>query len=620
MYSFGFDTETFNGYAKLLCCSNKKFIESNNTYDYIDFLYKNGSFSSQNFFYNLGYDFVSIMKEFFIHNKELTYIYNKQKNIDLKIKRLEALDKDITEDELILLNKLRLSFNIQKAQFHIKEYTISVIGNKSFSIKKNNSKLRISFYDIAGFYIAKSGFITLEKAVSLYLNLHKNADELKISPERIGTEENYYENNRDNIIKYCKKDADLTNKLFINLFNVLLLLNLPIPKKWYSKGSLTKVLLNSKPSINKELKAYKELAREIKKYAKNAFHGGLFKINYVGNFKDVYNLDINSAYPTMIKKLHTLRKCKIIDLNNKYFSSCFYKFYLIKCKANPLFITKINNNVKYVYSKRNLDYYITEYDKEILDLYKIKYKIISGLGIITKENKVFDKIVLNLYESKKQAKEKFGKNSYQYILIKTIANSLYGITAEQHPLQSKFTNFIFASYITAYCRNYINKLAFKIQSVGGKILTFETDGLVYQLQDPKMKQYLTSISGPELGQINIQSLKEITIFENGIQQLIDNNNNITNKTRGFQDLNLELLRKYDHITYLTKHKHIKKLNSSIIQKKLEYLNIITEEEKEFTPINVLLVKYKNDEVIQKLLYSSLKDYFIHNYKLTYDTI
>ncbi len=617
---YGFDTETYEGYAKLLSCSNGTYIESSYSYDYIDFLYKTCSFTSYNIWYNLGFDFGAIMKEFFVNNVELLKEYNIHKRLLLKIQRLEQ-NNNRTDLENENLSKLKLIYKKNKTKFHIKEYIITRIGDKSFSIQRLDNKRLISFFDVASFYAIKSKRISLDEASKKYLNETKNADELKISAMKIGTIKNYYEENRINIIKYCKKDAYLTYRLFILLLNAIHDLNMNVPEKFFSKASITKALLKHSKIIVNDIKAYDSMSQIVKSYAKNSFHGGLFKINYVGNFKDdVYNLDINSAYPTFIKKINGLSNSKICFYKSKYFKDCFYKFYKIECKANPLFASKLNGMLKYVYTNDKMIFYINELDKKTLDLYKIDYTIIEGIGILTTKNRIYKKIVDNLYNKKKDIKVKYGKNSFQYMLVKTIANSLYGITAEQHPIQSKFTNFIYASYITSYCRNYINGLIYKIESAGGLVLTIETDGIIYKLKDKKTIAFLNLKVSKELGDIEIEPLKEITIFENGIQQQITMDNKIINKTRGFQDLDLELLRNNNNIFYETNKKVVKKVDSCIIQQRITDLNLFLSEIKIFCPYQVLLYKYKNDEVLQELQNISLNEYFTKNFKLSYNIL
>ncbi len=618
---FGFDTETYEGYAKILASSDKTSIESTKSVDYIAFLYKKCSFTSLNGWYNLGYDFSAIMKQFFEDNKEVMNEYKKNKRLNIKIQRLEQIP-DKTEEENELLGKLRLKYNNTKIKFYVGDYIVSRVGDKSFSIRHISSKRCISFYDVASFFAINSKFISLEQAVSLYLNKHKNAEELKIDASKIGSEEGYYEAYREKIIKYCINDASLTRELFILILKAIYDLGLPAPNKFFSKASITKNVLNNTPSILQDITGYdKNIPAIVKKYAQNSFRGGLFKLNYAGNFnEDVYNLDINSAYPTFIKKINGLTNCKILYYGDKDFKKCFYKFYKIKCKANPLFPTKIKGVLKYVYSEKELIYPINGIDKETIDLYKLKYKIIDGYGILTTDNRIYEKIVNNLFNKKKEIKVKYGKKSFQYMLVKTIANSLYGITAEQHPVQSKFTNFIYASYITSYCRREINKLAYLIEENKGKIISYETDGLIYQLSDHKTINKLNLMVSQELGDIGIERIKEITLFENGIQQQITLDNKIINKTRGFQHLDLELLRKVETITYITKKKVVKKLDSCIIQYKLEDLNKFVDEIKVFNPYRVLSIKYKNDKTLQSLLETPLKDYFLNNFKLNYDTI
>ncbi len=618
---YGFDTETFNGRAKILCSSDKTSIESTKSIDYIAFLYNKCNFTSLNVWYNLGFDFSAIMKQFFEDNKEVMNEYKKHKRLNIKIQRMEQIP-DITEKENELLSKLRLKYDNTKIKFYVGDYIVSRVGDKSFSIRHISSKRCISFYDVASFFAINSKFISLDEASKIYLHKHKNAEELKIDASKIGEEKGYYEAHREKITKYCINDASLTRELFILILKAIDDLELPAPNKFFSKASITKAVLNNTTSIKNDISEYdKNVPAIVKKYAKNAFHGGLFKLNYVGNFnEDVYNLDINSAYPTFIKQINGLANCKMLFYGDKDFNKCFYKFYKIKCKADPLFPTKIKGVLKYVYSEKELIYSITGIDKETMDLYKLKYKIIDGYGVLTTGNTIYRKIVDSLYTKKKEIKVKFGKKSFQYMLVKTIANSLYGITAEQHPVQSKFTNFIYASYTTSFCRREVNKLAYLIENNNGRVLTFETDGLIYQLSDQKIINKLNLKVSKELGDIGIERIKEITIFENGIQQQITLDNKIINKTRGFQQLDLELMRKVETITYNTLKKVVKKLDSCIIQYKLEDLNKFVEDSKDFNPYRVLSMKYKNDKTIQQLLETPLKDYFLSSYKLTYDTI
>ncbi len=618
---YGFDTETFNGRAKILCSSDKTSIESTKSIDYIAFLYNKCSFTSLNVWYNLGFDFSAIMKQFFEDNKEVMNEYKKHKRLNIKIQRLEQ-NTDKTEEENELLGKLRLKYDNTKIKFYVGDYIVSRVGDKSFSIRHISSKRCVSFYDVASFFAINSKFISLEQASKLYLHKHKNAEELQIDASKIGEEKGYYEAHREKIIKYCINDASLTRELFILILKAIYDLGLPAPNKFFSKASITKNVLNNTPSILQDITGYdKNVPAIVKKYAKNAFHGGLFKLNYAGNFnEDVYNLDINSAYPTFIKKINGLTNCKILYYGDKDFNKCFYKFYKIKCKANPLFPTKIKGVLKYVYSEKELIYSITGIDKETMDLYKLKYKIIDGYGVLTTGNTIYRKIVDSLYTKKKEIKVKFGKKSFQYMLVKTIANSLYGITAEQHPLQTKFTNFIYASYITSYCRREINKIAYIVKNNNGKVISYETDGLIYQLFDPKTINKLNLMVSKELGDVEIDKLKSITLFENGIQQQITIDNKIINKTRGFQDLDLELLRKEEKTFSITNKLVVKKLDSCIIQHRITDLNLFLYEKKIFNPFNVLMFKYKFDENMDILQSLSLKDYFLSSFKLNYDTI
>ena len=174
----GWDTETYKGYVKLLANSEGKYIESSNTLELLDFLFENGD-NQYNVFYNINYDLGSILKQYIVDNAE-----NVRKKLyeDMKIKRIGQEDAELGYI------------------FDIEDYHIRYLSDKMFELRKR--KTTRYFWDASNFYKSGYGHLTLNKASEMFLNDKKSDEELSINRAKIGSEEGYYEKNRDKIIKY----------------------------------------------------------------------------------------------------------------------------------------------------------------------------------------------------------------------------------------------------------------------------------------------------------------------------------------------------------------------------------------------------------------------------------
>ena len=58
-----------------------------------------------------------------------------------------------------------------------------------------------------------------------------------------------------------------------------------------------------------------------------------------------------------------------------------YTFYKIRCSPNRFLPIKIDLRLVYGISKEKFTFFITEWDKKILDLYGYSYEIIDYIGI-----------------------------------------------------------------------------------------------------------------------------------------------------------------------------------------------------------------------------------------------
>ncbi len=626
----GFDTETFNGAVKVLACSDGSFIETDDTYKLIDWLYNKMQNYDYGFWFNIEYDLSAILKPYLIKNAS---ILRENRKLEIQITKLEH-EKNINYDKINELKKKLKSMNTLK-KLNIGKYRVTIINGKGFKISKikkehRNEKRKVEFFDISNFYKSQDSYFTLEQVAEKYLNEHKNDEELGIDRKKIGTESGYYESKRDLIIKYCVNDALLTAKLAYKLFESLKNLGYSIPKKFYSKASIAKQVL-----IDLGYQDHKNPAFDV--IAKRAYHGGIFITYALGHYENIINLDINSAYPFELQKLTEVNfennNTHILTPASPDFDKCDYKFYHIRAPAIPILQYKgKDGNIYYIDGEPSagvtteiLDYWITQYDKDIIDLYGYNYEILEAYGLYNIEKKYPFKYINNLYQQKSEIKKKYGAESIEYSLQKIIINSTYGLLAQSRPRETQFTNFVYASYITASCRYTILYIKKKLEELGCKTLFIATDGIYVQMpenkeQQDKVEEFVKTVTNSELGGFSVDRFKSVTIFENGVyvEELPDGTEKM--KRRGLSgkiesDDENTLLKTEDIIKTLKtcpspilrfeKYTPIK-YRQAIIQKKETQINLFEPIKKEINPFKSALGHYQIEDWVAGV---PLKDYF-----------
>ena len=630
----GFDTETFDGFVKVLACSDGSYIESSDTFALLDFLYNKMQDADYGFFYNIEFDLSAVIKPFLIeHQKEM----KENRKVELKLSKLEKAQKKDWQEIKKLKEQLRTLNTLKR--FTVGYYRVHIVNGKGFKITKIGKKRSrtnkthvVEFFDVANFYKSLESYFTLDQVSEKYLGDKKNNEELGIDRKAIGTVPGYYESKRELIIKYCIKDCDLTARLGYKLFESLNNLGFSIPSKLYSKASIAKQVLIDMGYEN-------HVSKNIQKIGRMAYHGGIFETFALGHYKDIINLDINSAYPAQLQALTEINldngNSQILTSESPNFEKCDYKFYHIKARSIPILQEKdVNGNIYYIDGQKYpgvvtsiSEYWITEYDKRIIDEYGYKYEIIEAYGILNLEKRYPFKYINGLFQKKAEIKKQFGGDSIEYALQKIIINSTYGLLAQSRPKETKITNFIYASYITASCRYTILRIKKKLEEMGCSSLFIATDGIYSKLPSDKVMrdkalEYIKSISNSELGGFSSDFFKSVTIFENGVYvEELQNGKEIL-KRRGLSgkiegdsedETNsstsnsiIEALKTCEQPTMAFKKFTPLKYKQAMIQSKAEEINIFQEIEKEINPYKSAVKKYKIDEGYIGL---PLKDYF-----------
>jgi len=610
----GFDTEAYRGYCKLLACSTGKYVENNNTQVLLDFLWDNALSSEEgyNFFFNVDYDFGVIVKQFVVDNfREVKEGYRKALELKRAINEKLSSGVDVDRGEWSLLDR----FN-HVEHLTVGKYELKYIKDKGFTLKKGRK--RKYFFDIANFLSVEGEHISLNKASQLLLNESKNDEELGLDRKLIGELEGYYEEHKEKIIKYCVQDCKLTAELGRKVVEGFNDLGFSFPDKPYSKATISKEWLSTHNEFMKTQEYYEKIM--LLPYAsaiKKSFRGGIIRLFGLGSYNNTTEYDINSAYPYAISQLTSLENAEVTT-NREDMGKCDYEFYLIETQdwsllglkakiggkdmvEGAVFNDNMLNEIVYCTTSRPVSRWVTKWDKLILDLYGVEYKVLEFFGIKTQGKKLFPQIV-ELYNKKKEIKEKYGKQSVQYWGIKIVLNGVYGIFAQRKPHISKYTNFIFASHITGLCRYLIMRKVYEKQGEGAKPLMINTDG-VYFIGDKPDK------SSSVLGEFEVNQLDKIIVFGNGVYYKVSGKSSTLRK-RGFPTLSLEELKTMDNIIVL-KEKRPFTVYEGVIQSKPWLIGVFVEREKILSLFN-LEKKYTVEYPIMSI---SFRELWLFNFSL-----
>jgi len=528
-----YDTETYKGYARLIVCSDGKYMlidkqeVSEDTFTRIlQFLTRDKVRGHHAFFWNIDYDFFAMLK---YAGEEFA-------------RRLYEEGEAVWGD-----------------------YKISYIPKKMFSI--NRHRFTFDFFDLYQFYGT-----ALETASQKYLGEGKLLDAV----DRTQLNDNFqiWKEKEQAIIAYCKRDADLTQRLAVLLKDTLKHNIGFIPNKYISKAYITKQYFRKYTTIP----VAKDFPAEVIKYALLGYFGGRFEVTWRGHIGNCVLLDINSSYPFAMTQLKAYPKDAWIRSDQiKYeHTHGFYKI-IVNTKDNA-FITPFpfRYRGRVIFPKGE---FITYATKEEILAYENEcdIEILGGWEAKGEGEYFLKERVEYLYEWKKRAKG----NDMEYMLVKILLNSLYGAFYEKQKRGDKYLTGIlfsppYATLITAIGRINLFKEALKY---GKRIVGMATDSLLIK------GQHNTPLS-KDLGGWSFESEGDTYVLMSGIYKLGDKirMRGIAVKRVGriqtphgeFEDI-FEYIRTYPQLTeYIVTHEKPVKLGEVLTHTKLrtwEDLNV-----------------------------------------------
>jgi hypothetical protein len=438
----GLDTETIDGYARLIGLSDGRAFRLNSLAGVADFFSHFLTARKTYFFaWNADYDIQALLKYF-----PKNYLTLLLKGVPVLMKFKPRKDED----------------------FEPVDINIRYVKGKYLQFDHNY------IFDAYQYYGT-----SLKAAAKKYLPEGEGKldfDAAMITEGNIDTPE---------VTEYCLRDALIAHKLY-NLFFAALPDKLkgtkPISNAFYSW-----VFFRNELNANKPKKAAND-------YFRNAYHGGRFEIYERGAFGKLYVYDINSAYPFEISQLRTLAGATYVN-DPRYDPDATYSIYKIRVDIKDKFVSPLlwKNKTLCCFPVGNYEGYVTKGEFEAVKEWRPE--ILEGYHIHTGREKPFEAKIAELYHAR--------KTSGFPLPYKIILNSLYGKTGasvekwikaedigEDIPVIDYMekdgtayvkyediakSNFIYASEITARTRLRLYELVKKYPS---KVVMVNTDSVV----------------------------------------------------------------------------------------------------------------------------------------------
>jgi hypothetical protein len=326
----------------------------------------------------------------------------------------------------------------------------------------------VSFYDIAQFY---SGW-RLNDVAKKYLGDYKNP----IDGERLGSEEGYYEARKEEVLEYCRKDADLTLRAAMLMKKTMETVKMPRGNLSFrnpiSQAKISEMYIHDNfkyPNVPEALDFFHWISEQ-------AYHGGIFSTERRGLFSmDLYSYDICSAYPFQMKQLphwangvfQHVEKPDEIDTRYGWFLCRFncpyisypdyshpYKVEFCYSDVDPDHCEEVLVNPKrVVYPNGMRRQWVTKIEYEWMEKMGFEPEMRGGVVWEQKKEEYENPFswIEEVYNARRKIKEADSEDIRQ-MALKIAMNGAYGKTAQKKKGRGALTNFFYSSYITAGTR------------------------------------------------------------------------------------------------------------------------------------------------------------------------
>ncbi len=313
--------------------------------------------------------------------------------------------------------------------------------------------------------------VSLNKASKKFLKDEKISG---IDGNLLNTDLGYWKENKDDIVKYCIKDAELTKRLADYFWNMIYKKMNFYPKSPMSKGKLSEeyfLHVCKVPTLN-------SIPEKVVHTAYNSFYGGRFEILKRGYMEKCYCYDIKSAYPAEIANLPNFTRGKFEKVK-EYHEDAYTGFY--KCEVFGIedvfspFKQKVRNILN-IYPNGAFNQFLTKTEIDFIKAQFPNTVINVDFGYEWNPKTLefpFKEEIERLYRWKDSESDEDIK-----YCVKIILNSLYGKFIQvsgSDNVTGRLFNPLYASLITSGCRVKIMKLGIQNPE---SVISFSTDSVI----------------------------------------------------------------------------------------------------------------------------------------------
>lgn len=399
-------------------------------------------------------------------------------------------------------------------------------GNVAGKLTRLDSATGVVLWDVFGFF--QSTFV---EACEKYLGV--DYPELEFIREQKQRRQQFTVDELADIERYCLLECRTLEALMIKLREYLEVAELPI-KRWDGAGACAAALLQREKILDHK----RDCMAAVNDAAQYAYAGGRMELARYGHAPNtpVYHYDINSAYPTAMCRLPSLRSGEFIRGEGSYQIGLPFSLYRIRFRFNdcvmyPFFWRADNCSIYYPQEGEGW-YWQPEVEaaREAMKqgILSGDMTILESFHFVAKSSVSPFAFLPRLYEQRKQWKaEGIGAEK----VLKLAINSLYGKTAQQAGGERtggppRYHQLEWAGYVTSYTRAMLYR-AMLPALADRQIIMCATDGIYSLVPLPALTL------GDKLGQWEFAEHSGITVVQSGVYWTHDKDGQPRAFCRGF---------------------------------------------------------------------------------------
>lgn len=390
-------------------------------------------------------------------------------------------------------------------------WSIRYVARKSLSIGYEGDKRRVYFWDVYPYYDS-----SLDRAAARYLDGEHKDDIPKDWLPRMGWA---LKRHRETVIKYCQRDAGLTQRLWEICAKQYRALEVPVERA-VSPASLAVRAFS-------ESYDFRHVPRYVQEIFRRSYYGGRAEIYQRGNVGRARFYDIHSAYPSVLVKLLDPRLCTEVKARPGKPPRCdtaygSYQIYVeIPLDEHLPPLPYRSSSLPLVYPAGAFTTWTDAETLRMLLEYGYKVRVLEGIELLVDSERLLFPDLEKWYRMRREVPA-------VALAIKKTLNSVYGKLAERRaiwteckkrklPASARFrdgkwcvksriptghTHFGVAAAVTAGCRC---RLFRAMRTLGTSVISCHTDGIV-------SKRPLREGLGEKLGEWGYEYTAEETII------------------------------------------------------------------------------------------------------------